>query len=224
MTEIEFTDLFEKHLRGLWPDWEPSRQEISLWSDTFIRCDEWDVRTAISRHKSNSRYRSPRIYEIRKELGAVIRERKLQQQRPKTDKEWPGQIFLVTHTNDAGQIDYYAQPFFVSRPAAEVTEPFVAKRGSQHTEYIKARFAKRYPGGFWAHEVLTEKTLVSRLREIRIGMMDPADQEKSAKVELAILDGKIFKDIHGMVENLSNQKSIAEQKADLIRVSHGILM
>lgn len=217
MTELEFSSLFTKHLRGLWPDWEPSPQEVSLWSETFCRYDERDVRVAINRHKTNSRYRAPRVSEVRKELGSVIRERKIQEQKPQSGDDWLGQAFLVIHKNDAGQIDFYTQPFCVNHRVAEVPEQFIGKRCTQHTDFIKSRFEKRYPGGYWACEVLNDETLPKRLREIKIEMMNPEDQEKAAKVELAILDKKKFKDIHGMIEDLANKKSIAEQKAVLVK-------
>lgn len=198
MTRLEFTELFEKELKPLWPKWEPGQEMIDLYAETFLRHEPEDVRQAVRRHKVLADYLEPKIPRIIDELRKVIGERKDREQREHLGVEWPGQVFVVVVHNAAGETVRLFD-FHVPNPRAQVPRDFESRRMQMHVDNVSGTRQNQYPDCNFSGEIHTEETWRKRESEFRLERMTPEQQARAAKTCLRTLDGeplgKIFREM-----------------------------
>jgi hypothetical protein len=166
MTRLEFTELFENEINPLWPKWKPDQPLVDLYAEEFSRYESSDVLSAFRRHKVGQDYQDPKIPLVIKHLKAVVGERKAAERKQSTGNEWPGQVFVVVHHNQAGHVDFY-RDFHIPSARAQVPKPFDSQRMDMHTESVKRTYSRQHPFGNWSGEIHTDETAHNRITEIR---------------------------------------------------------
>lgn len=168
MTRLEFAELFENEIKPLWPDWNPEEVLVDLYTDDFARYDSLDVRQAFRRHKSQQDFKEPKIPLVMKHLRVVVGERKAEERKRSAGNEWPGQVFIVVHTDPSGQVDFF-RDFHIASIRAQIPKPFDSQRLNQHIDAVKETYRKQHPFGCWSGEIHTEETAQKRILDIRAG-------------------------------------------------------
>jgi hypothetical protein len=166
MTRLEFMDLFNQQIKSLWPKWEPDQPLVDLYAEEFSRYESDDVLKAFRRHKVGQDYQEPKIPLVIKHLKSVIGERKAEERHHQAKTEWPGQVFIVIHHNQAGQVDFF-RDFHIPTARAQLPKQFDSRRMDAHIEAVKATYSRQHPFGNWSGEIHTEETAQARIEGIR---------------------------------------------------------
>lgn len=180
MTRLEFTELFSTDLKPLWPNWKPEQALIDLYAEEFSRYESEDVRRAFRRHKTTQDYQEPKIPLVIKHLKAVVAERKAEERKHQGGAEWPGQVFVVIHFDDHGEVNRYWD-FHVANPRAQVPAEFESHRMNQHLKAVQSTHGCRYKSGNWSSEIHTEETFRTREAEIKARWHEEQCQQRQVR-------------------------------------------